>query len=306
MSVFKWCEALCFARQSLGTMISSSTHRPSVMAALSSFGVARLRALVPPDLWGRMEGGLSGAEVPKGDRGIDGERNDQLAHGDFRSRYEHLVRYRSVSGTRYGLLMDLGCGTGYGASILSKQNEVIGIDSSAVAVAYARRSFPEIELVRASGESLPISDGSLDAIVAFEVIEHLANPERMLDECKRMLRRGGVLHISTPNPAHMGNVWQNRLFGKPMPSKVDMTNPYHMREFSYNGMRSMLASKGFRLVTASGQTLPFDWCVPGLGYVHRRLLPKAGLSDAYEWFSSRVAKRLPSMAWTVVYSALRE
>jgi ubiquinone/menaquinone biosynthesis C-methylase UbiE len=202
--------------------------------------------------------------------------------------------------------MDLGCGTGYGTSLLSRHNDVIGIDSSSVAIAYAKRSLPEIEFVRASGESLPIRDGSLDAVVAFEVIEHLANPTMMLDECRRLLRKGGILQISTPNPAHLGNVWQNRLFGRPMPSKVDITNPYHVREFSYREMRTLLASKGFRIISASGQTLPLDWCVPGLGLVHRRLLPKAGLSDAYEWFSSRMARSLPSMAWTVVYKAARE
>jgi SAM-dependent methyltransferase len=47
---------------------------------------------------------------------------------------------------------------------------------------------------------LPFRTGVFDSVVASEVIEHLENPSRFLAECRRVLRKNGVLCISTPNP----------------------------------------------------------------------------------------------------------
>ena len=56
-------------------------------------------------------------------------------------------------------------------------------------------------------DQLPFSDGSVDFILLCEVIEHLYNPDHILREINRVLRKGGKLLISTPNL----NSWFNRL-----------------------------------------------------------------------------------------------
>jgi SAM-dependent methyltransferase len=66
--------------------------------------------------------------------------------------------------------------------------------------------FPEFskwkpqEVVRADmNERMPFGDASFDAVVCQEGIEHLENPAGFLRECRRVLREGGVLWLSTPN-----------------------------------------------------------------------------------------------------------
>jgi SAM-dependent methyltransferase len=54
---------------------------------------------------------------------------------------------------------------------------------------------------------LPPPDASMDLVYAGEVIEHLIDPDRLVEECARVLRADGWLLVTTPNP----HAWYNRL-----------------------------------------------------------------------------------------------
>ena len=116
---------------------------------------------------------------------------------------EHLARYafarRYVGGTR---VLDAGCGTGYGTAELAQDaRQVIGVDLSVEALDYARSNYPLANVRFAAGSclQLPFARGSVDAVVAFEVIEHLDDPATFIAECARVLTDGGLLIVSTPN-----------------------------------------------------------------------------------------------------------
>lgn len=53
---------------------------------------------------------------------------------------------------------------------------------------------------QADALAIPVRGGVVDAIVATAIIEHVANPTRMMQECFRVLREGGLLIITTPQP----------------------------------------------------------------------------------------------------------
>jgi len=57
-----------------------------------------------------------------------------------------------------------------------------------------------VSLIQAEGESLPLADGTADVVIATAVIEHAADPGRMMDECQRVLGPGGILVLTTPSP----------------------------------------------------------------------------------------------------------
>ncbi len=138
---------------------------------------------------------------------------------------EHVARYRFAA--RFGSharVLDAGCGTGYGARELTKAASVVGVDISAEAVAHARREFggPHVHFLRAACEALPVADASFDLVLAFEVIEHLAQWQQLMTESKRVLRPGGVFLVSTPNEA-----WYTESRAQAGP------NPWHVHEFDY-------------------------------------------------------------------------
>ena len=118
---------------------------------------------------------------------------------------EHWARYRFVSPLLSGRLLDLACGTGYGSGELARREttrEVVGIDSSAEALDWAARYYAHpkvryrrIDVARAGWES---SLGRFDGIVAFEILEHLADEAAFWIGVERSLATSGALWLSTP------------------------------------------------------------------------------------------------------------
>src|SRR6478609_1827167 len=91
--------------------------------------------------------------------------------------HEHWHRYafarRLVAGRR---VADVACGEGYGSALLATSAaSVVGIDLDAAAIAHAVATYAaaSVRFVQGSATALPLADGSVDAIVSFETIEHL-------------------------------------------------------------------------------------------------------------------------------------
>jgi len=104
-----------------------------------------------------------------------------------------------------GYVLDAGCSAGYGSSILSNAGprRVVGadVDSKAVEHAKVRYNHQGLDFLCLDATNLPFPSDCLDVIVALEVIEHLPEPQqrRLLSECRRVLRNGGIIICSTPN-----------------------------------------------------------------------------------------------------------
>jgi SAM-dependent methyltransferase len=152
-----------------------------------------------------------------GERVIPGQVNDDLWS-------EHLARYafarKFADGKR---VLDAGCGTGYGSAELAQSAaQVTGLDISADAIEYASASYPipDLRFLESSCTAMPLPAGSFDLVVAFEVIEHLADYRAFLNECARVLAREGLLIVSSPNKRYYA---ETRAASGP--------NPFHEHEF---------------------------------------------------------------------------
>ena len=93
-----------------------------------------------------------------------------------------------------GVVLDAGSGSGgWLTKLLPHASRAIACDLLRPAVAGA-----ECHAVDLSKEPLPCPDSSVDLITALELIEHLANPRHFAAECRRVLKPGGALLLSTP------------------------------------------------------------------------------------------------------------
>ncbi len=117
--------------------------------------------------------------------------------------YEHWHRYVVAAPLAAGKrVLDAACGEGYGSFLMAQHAaHVVGIDVEPDAVAHARLRYARanLEYRAASVAALPLAAGSVDLVVSFETIEHLAEQEQMLDEFRRVLAPGGALILSSPN-----------------------------------------------------------------------------------------------------------
>jgi SAM-dependent methyltransferase len=124
-------------------------------------------------------------------------------------------------------VLDLGCGTGYGAAHLLKSGApaVLGLDQDPRSIAYARShySFSGLQFIVADAQELPSETGMFDVIVSSNVFEHLDDPARALSHVRQRLDQEGQFFLVVPpitdettlgsnreNPFHKSNlfVWE--------------------------------------------------------------------------------------------------
>lgn len=124
---------------------------------------------------------------------------DFLLERRFRLMDELLPR-------RGGTLLDFGCGTGAQTRWFGERHDrLIGCDVSPdflrgftrrmAAAGLAEKSLA----VRYDGRRLPVADAGIDVVVSFEVLEHVEDEPKALEEIVRVLRPGGWLGLSVPN-----------------------------------------------------------------------------------------------------------
>jgi ubiquinone/menaquinone biosynthesis C-methylase UbiE len=93
-------------------------------------------------------------------------------------------------------ILDLGCGTGRFSGALANHfhANVIALDRSAKMLDEARKkTAARVNHVRASGESLPLRDGSMDMVFMSMVFHHFGDPLGAMRECRRVLHAGGTV-----------------------------------------------------------------------------------------------------------------
>jgi SAM-dependent methyltransferase len=150
----------------------------------------------------------------------------------------HVAVYEWVARRCAGLrVVDLASGEGYGSDLLAQTAaEVIGVDANPEAYEHARLRYrrPNLSYQRGLVEEF---DQEVDVVVFLQTIEHIHQPDRLLE---RLARIAPVAYISTPN----------RLTLAP-PGAEKSDNPWHLREYDIREYRALLAPH-FDQVTVMG------------------------------------------------------
>jgi methionine biosynthesis protein MetW len=194
-------------------------------------------------------------------------RGFNLNYQRSRQVYDALDRHISP-GSR---CLDVGCGDGHalGDWAVAREIRYVGVDIARSAVDRTRARGLEAHVVEDSGR-LPFPDGSFDAAVSLEVIEHLFQPEATIREALRIVKPGGVVIVTTPNVAY----WRRRLdlallgrwnpFGYSLAVKEPWNDP-HIRFYNPGVLRRFLTKVGCEQVKVLGQGGTFLGDLPWIG-----------------------------------------
>jgi ubiquinone/menaquinone biosynthesis C-methylase UbiE len=100
-------------------------------------------------------------------------------------------------------VLEIACGPGMGLGYLAKvAKKVVGIDIDDDILAYVHNTCKgreNIEIRKADAQILPFGEGAFDVAILYEAIYYLPQPEKFINEARRILRDNGVLIICTVN-----------------------------------------------------------------------------------------------------------
>jgi SAM-dependent methyltransferase len=171
-----------------------------------------------------------------GERTVPGVAEENYWFRRHEAAYLALASY-----CRGAVVLEAGCGEGYGADLLASTAEaVIGLDYDLLTTQHVARAYPRVQVLRGNLVGLPLASGSVDVVANLQVIEHLWDQPGFLAECLRVLRPGGRLLITTPN-----RITFSPGLDKPL-------NPFHTRELSAAELTSLLVGAGFRVELMAG------------------------------------------------------
>jgi SAM-dependent methyltransferase len=186
---------------------------------------------------------------PVGSRGFF----DDLDQYHF-EKLHHLPRLVAFDGYRGRSVLEVGCGAAVDLARFARGGaEATGVDLSASAIGLARANFSQQGLSGrfevADGEHLPFPDNGFDLVYAHGVVQYTANPQRLVDECRRVLKPGGEAVFQVYNRIS----WLNAL-SKLMKVGLEHDDAPVLLKFSIGEFRRLLA--GFREVSIVPERFP--------------------------------------------------
>ena len=131
---------------------------------------------------------------------------------------EHLHRYFFAREFCRGLdVLDVASGEGYGAALLAQvARSATGVEVAAAVVGHAQASYirPNLRFIEGDARAIPVEDATMDVVVSFETIEHIAEHDTFLTEAKRdAAARGAADHVV----ARPCRLFRPRHPGQPVP-----------------------------------------------------------------------------------------
>lgn len=133
-------------------------------------------------------------------------------------------------------ILELGCGSGERTKLFYDCSEVIGIDIKNKISCSRKQKF---KFLKTDATKLPFKAESFDAVVSFDVVEHIWNDKEFVSEAYRVCKKGGYVILGTPNRIRLSNRLMP-LFGK------KITYPYylgpdtiHVREYTRSQFTSL-------------------------------------------------------------------
>jgi 2-polyprenyl-3-methyl-5-hydroxy-6-metoxy-1,4-benzoquinol methylase len=194
-----------------------------------------------------------------------------------------------------GTLLDIGAGRGELLSAAMKEGwRAVGIETSSTFAAYAAQH-TGAEIRREPLEECSFADESFDAVVLGAVLEHLYDPDQVIEEIARILRPGGVLFIDVPNEQglyfRIGNLYQRLRLRDWVVNLAPTFSPFHVFGFSPKSLRALLSKHGLQ---------PKIWYV----FAGKSLIPEGGgLTGALEQQAANVVTGISSFGDLGAYIA---
>lgn len=183
---------------------------------------------------------------------VPGEYYDRSIVENPFQRFWHTRRFKEFHSFIKGLhckhILDVGSHGGRFTYEIAKafpQAHIRGIDMSSQAIKYAQKKYPQISFNVARAQELPYSSKQFELVTCFEVLEHTEDPDRVIAEVHRVLKKKGNFIALVPAENILFKcIWF--LWTHLGPGKV--WHHTHVQKFAGTSLDNLLKSAGFKVV----------------------------------------------------------
>ena len=172
---------------------------------------------------------------------------------DLFQRFWHQMRFSEVSRVIEkvsGKILDVGCADGTFSKVIldkSQAESLIGIDVLKSSIDWANKHWrkSKMRFLVSDAHRLKFDRGAFEAVFALEVLEHVADPERVLKEIKRVMKKGGYSIFLVPSDSFLFKiVWFFWLHFYP---RGWVWNKTHIQSFKNNYLAKIAKKVGFKI-----------------------------------------------------------
>ena len=166
-------------------------------------------------------------------------------------------------------LLDIGCGDGTFTALLKEAlgaEEAVGIEISSEAITAVEKKGIKAYQLDIDEETFPFDDAYFNIIYCGEIIEHLFNPDHLLEEVHRVLKPEGTCVMTTPNLAGWPSRFALLLGYQPYPMAVSPSHEGagkllmkgsegqwgHIRVFTLKALEELLELYEFKIISVKG------------------------------------------------------
>ena len=150
--------------------------------------------------------------------------------------YRRYWLYPRLSQYLDGRVLDVGCGIG---DMLNFRPGTVGVDINTKTVEWCQRQGLPAYVMQP--DLLPFPDEEYDGVILDNVLEHLMNPNPLLNEIRRVLKKGGRLIVGVPG------------------RRGYASDPDHKKFYDRDALRNILSSAGFACKHIFSMPLPWCW-----------------------------------------------
>ncbi len=141
--------------------------------------------------------------------------------------------------------LDVGCGTGWAvglaAELAGNQGLFYGVDLSPRMIERAKSNFrgkDNFRFIQANSESIPLDDNFFDIIICTNSFHHYLDPNKALQEMRRLLKSGGKAYVLDPT----ADSWMIRLADR----IIKLVEPEHVKIYSTQEFQRLFQEAGLR------------------------------------------------------------
>jgi len=201
------------------------------------------------------------------------DRYDRNAPNETVAWFVEEIFKKWIAKNARGRVLDSGCGDGAVTAEIAKRLEVTGIDVSEKNLKVAKKAGLRT-VMHDLAKKLPFKAEEFDTAISNQVLEHVYDTDFYLGEIYRVLKKGGVLLITTPNAVSLTDRFRV-MFGK-LPITCEVSLRYkmgtkeppngHIRPYTFPELEYQLRRIGFKIAEERTTNFPFPvyWKVPGI------------------------------------------